>query len=128
MLDAFCERLVFKRKGLEGGLFCRFKVRFEDQQRGNFVHLFFALFVRQFRLTKQSIGECGCVTFVDKANRAVGYMIQPGREIPGFNRFLAFAAITMDRQSHNPAQNLILPGQILKVLLVQYRVFSRVRF
>lgn len=110
MLDAFCERLVFKRKGLEGGLFGRFKVRFEDQQRGDFVHLFFALFVRQFRLTKQSIGECGCVTFVDKANGAAGYMIQPGSKISGFNRFLAFAAIAMNRQSHNPAKNLILSG------------------
>ena len=76
-MDVFCERLVFKRKGLEGRLFCRFKVRFEDQQRGDFVYLLFPLLVRQVRVAKQSIGECGCIAFVDKANGAVGNMIQP---------------------------------------------------
>jgi len=84
--------------------------------------------MRQLSLAKQSIGECSRVAFIHKANRAVRYMIQPRSEIAGFNGFLAFAAIAMDWQTNDPAQNLILSGQILKVLLVERSIFSRVRF
>ena len=84
--------------------------------------------MRQLRFAKQSIGECGRVAFIHKANRAVRYMLQPRSEIAGFNGFLAFAAIAMDRQANDPAQNLILSGQVLEVLLVERDIFSRVRF
>ena len=84
--------------------------------------------MRQLCLAKQSIGKCGRVAFIDKANRAVRYMIQPRSEITGFNGFLTFAAIAMDWQTNDPAKNLILTSQVLEVLLVERAIFSRVRF
>ncbi len=109
-------------------MFGGFEVGFQDQKRSDFVHLFLSLLVSQLGFSKQPIGKCRSIAFVDEADGAIRNMIKPRSKIASLYRLLTLPAIAMDRQAYHPSEDLIVFGQVLKVLLIKRNISSGVCF
>ncbi len=70
-------QLVLKRKGVKGGKSRGLQVGFENEVGSDFVHLFLAFLVTQVCIAKHTVGQSGCVAFIEQSHWQVSDVIQP---------------------------------------------------
>lgn len=81
-----------------------------------FIELFLALFVGQVQFSKQSGRESRRKAFIDEAYGASRRADKPFGKIPDLARFGTIASVAVQRQTDDPAGDLVFPGELLEVL------------
>lgn len=81
-----------------------------------FIELFFSLFVGQVQFSKQSGRQGRRKTFIDEAHGASRRADEPFRKIPDLAGLGTIASVAVQRQTDDPAADLVFPGELLEVL------------
>jgi len=82
------------------------------------INLFLALLVGHIGVSQHAICKGRGVSFIHETDGKIGNMVEPKCKFSRFPGLLTLSPVAMDRQTDHPTQDLVFPGNSLKVFFI----------